>query len=133
MSEGFGDRLRELRRRGGLTQQGLARRAGLSVSTVARLEQGGLPSPATVAALARALGVRDGALRDPPEAPAQSGGGQWRAVAGRRKRAATRRTGPGRMTDFLSSPTPLKPHYVGNLWDVLEALRLPTVFPSDAR
>ena len=57
MSDGFGARLRELRRRVGLTQQALARGAELSVSAVARLEQGGNPAPDTVAALCRALGV----------------------------------------------------------------------------
>ena len=42
----------------GFTQQGLARSARLSVSTVSRLEHGGRPGQATVAALARSLGIR---------------------------------------------------------------------------
>ncbi len=65
MSERFGSRLRELRLRAGLTQQAIAQAAGLSVSTVGRLEQGGNPTPETVTALARALGVPVGAF-DPP-------------------------------------------------------------------
>lgn len=53
----FGTRLRLLRRSRGLTQDGLARQAGLQVSTVARLEQGALRNPRmhTLRKLARAL------------------------------------------------------------------------------
>jgi transcriptional regulator with XRE-family HTH domain len=57
MDDAFGARLKEHRRRAGLTQQALARVAQLSVSAIARLEQGGRPTLATVAALAGALGV----------------------------------------------------------------------------
>jgi transcriptional regulator with XRE-family HTH domain len=75
MPEGFGARLRELRRGAGLSQQELAQSAGLSVSAVARVEQGGNPAPDTVAALARALGLTVGTL-DPRDAgESVSGGG----------------------------------------------------------
>jgi transcriptional regulator with XRE-family HTH domain len=66
----FGARLKEHRRRAGLTQQALARVAQLSVSAVARLEQGGRPALATVTALAGALGVPVRALA--PTTPTQT-------------------------------------------------------------
>jgi transcriptional regulator with XRE-family HTH domain len=54
----FGDRLKELRERAGLSQAQLADRAGMNVFGVAKLEQGQRePSWATVLALATALGV----------------------------------------------------------------------------
>jgi transcriptional regulator with XRE-family HTH domain len=55
----LGKRLRELRDASGMTQQGLAIKAGLAVSHVAQIEQGQKADPriSTVAALARALGV----------------------------------------------------------------------------
>jgi transcriptional regulator with XRE-family HTH domain len=68
MGDGFGARLKEHRRRAGLTQQALARAAHLSVSAVARLEQGGRPAPATVTALAGALGVPVRVLAPPTRA-----------------------------------------------------------------
>jgi transcriptional regulator with XRE-family HTH domain len=54
----FNERLRRLRLEAGLTQEGLARLAGLTVSTVSKLEKPG-PGPAwvTVNKLAAALGV----------------------------------------------------------------------------
>jgi transcriptional regulator with XRE-family HTH domain len=73
MADVFGARLKELRRRAGITQQALAQSAGLSVSTVARLEQGGRPAPETVALLARALGVPVGSLDPPAEGGADGG------------------------------------------------------------
>lgn len=54
----FGNRLKQLREAAGLTQEGLARVAGLSTSAVARIEQRGKdPAWSTVQRLARALGV----------------------------------------------------------------------------
>jgi transcriptional regulator with XRE-family HTH domain len=54
----FAGRLKELRVRAGLTQDGLAERAALSKAGIADLEQGRRePSWATVVALAKALGV----------------------------------------------------------------------------
>jgi transcriptional regulator with XRE-family HTH domain len=60
-----GDRLRELRRRRGLTQEALARQAGLSVGVVKKIEQGGGARIETYHALARALGVRTSRLFEP--------------------------------------------------------------------
>ncbi len=54
----FGGQLRTLRLRGGLSQEALAERAGLSAATVAAIEQGRRhPHPRTAAALAEALGL----------------------------------------------------------------------------
>ena len=54
----FKDLLKELREKAGLTQEGLAERAGLPIGTVRNHEQGQrLPSFPHAAKLARALGV----------------------------------------------------------------------------
>ncbi|WP_448575369.1 helix-turn-helix domain-containing protein [Thermomicrobium sp.] len=54
----FGQRLRLARRRAGLTQEELARRAGLTVGAYRRVERGRVhPYAGTVVALARALEV----------------------------------------------------------------------------
>ena len=54
----FGEKLQRLRERAGLSQSGLADKAGLSVRSVQNWEQGHRgPSAAAVLALARALGV----------------------------------------------------------------------------
>lgn len=54
----FGERLRALREKAGLTQERLARAADLATSTVFKLEQrGGDPAWSTVVKLARGLGV----------------------------------------------------------------------------
>jgi transcriptional regulator with XRE-family HTH domain len=54
----FGERLKVLRQDAGLTQEGLARAASLSTSTVSKLEQRALdPSWSTVLQLAKALSV----------------------------------------------------------------------------
>jgi transcriptional regulator with XRE-family HTH domain len=78
----FGDRLKALRNRAGLSQEALARSAGLSTSNVSKLEQKKvIPSWPTVQALARALGVSLDALADdgPVEAqPAKGKGGKRR-------------------------------------------------------
>jgi transcriptional regulator with XRE-family HTH domain len=69
----FNDRLRSLREAAGMTQEGLARAAQLSVSSVAKLERGGMdPSWSTVLRLAAALGVtvqafaEEGKTEQPP-------------------------------------------------------------------
>ncbi|GAB3661685.1 hypothetical protein GCM10027589_24160 [Actinocorallia lasiicapitis] len=54
---GIGDRVRELRRRRGLTQEELADVAGLSVAVVKKIEQGGSARMETYHQLARALNV----------------------------------------------------------------------------
>jgi transcriptional regulator with XRE-family HTH domain len=61
----FGAKLKELRAAAGLSQQQLAMAAGLSVSFIAKLEQGGSdPSWTTVQALAKPLGVSCEAFGD---------------------------------------------------------------------
>lgn len=54
----FNERLKALRESAGLTQEGLARAAGVSVSTVSKLEQLGQdPAWSTVVKIAAGLGV----------------------------------------------------------------------------
>lgn len=62
MSTGLADNVRKYRRTAGLSQEGLAEAADLSLSTVRKVEQGGHVSMDTLAALARALGVSTSAL-----------------------------------------------------------------------
>jgi transcriptional regulator with XRE-family HTH domain len=59
-------RLRDLREAAGLSQQEVAMRADLSLSLVAKLEQGKKADPraSTLIALARALGIKPGAILD---------------------------------------------------------------------
>src|ERR1019366_4186897 len=59
-------RIKTLRETAGLSQQEVAARGDLSVSLVAKLEQGKKANPraSTLLALARALGVTPGALLD---------------------------------------------------------------------
>jgi len=73
--EQFGKRLKQLREAAGLTQEGLARAAGLSTSAVARIEQRGKdPAWSTVQRLARALGVALSAFEtEVEEEPAHRG------------------------------------------------------------
>lgn len=52
-----GDRIREIRTQAGISQEALARRAGLSLRTVARIEAGEDTKVQTLAAIADALGV----------------------------------------------------------------------------
>lgn len=59
-----GDRLRDLRLAMGLTQEGLAERARLSLATVKKIERGGSARIETYHALASALGVRTSSLFD---------------------------------------------------------------------
>jgi transcriptional regulator with XRE-family HTH domain len=53
------DKVKELRKAAGLTQQALATNAGLSMSAVIHIEKGRIPDPrgSTLKALARALGT----------------------------------------------------------------------------
>ncbi len=65
----FSDRLRALRIAAGLTQEGLARAADLSTTTVAKLERLPMgPAWETVVKLAEALGVSLDAFKDAPAA-----------------------------------------------------------------
>lgn len=63
------DRLIELRRRRGLTQEGLAERAGISVGVIRKIEQGGTARIENYHRIARTLGVRTVWFMT-PEAPA---------------------------------------------------------------
>jgi transcriptional regulator with XRE-family HTH domain len=73
----FGGRLKELREAAGLSQDGLARQAGLSTSTVAKIERLDIdPSWTTVQALAKALGVSTEAFQEDAPAPAKKGKGR---------------------------------------------------------
>ena len=64
-------RLRTLREAAGLSQQDVAQRADLSLSLIAKMEQGRKADPraSTLLALAGALGVRAGQLIEELEAP----------------------------------------------------------------
>lgn len=72
LKEAIAYRLRSLREAAGLSQQDVAVKGDLSVSLVAKLEQGKKADPraSTLLALAQALGVRPGRLienlTDPP-------------------------------------------------------------------
>jgi transcriptional regulator with XRE-family HTH domain len=77
------DRLLELRKAAGLTQQALAFKAGLSISVVVHIERGRIPDPrvSTVRAIAGALGCKvddllAGGPGAPPEGPPQKGRGK---------------------------------------------------------
>jgi transcriptional regulator with XRE-family HTH domain len=62
----FGERLRRLRLRDGWSQLDLAERAGVTQSTVLRLENSQVsPKPSTVRKLARALGCPSRDLMEP--------------------------------------------------------------------
>lgn len=63
------DRLVELRRRRGLTQEGLAEQAGISVGVIRKIEQGGTARIENYHRIARTLGVRTVWFMT-PEAPA---------------------------------------------------------------
>lgn len=69
----LGKRLQLARKRAGLTQQELCHHAGLSYSTLAKIERGAIKSPSvfTVAGIARATGT---ALEDLLDLPAQGPG-----------------------------------------------------------
>ncbi|MHB1422106.1 MAG: helix-turn-helix transcriptional regulator [Gemmataceae bacterium] len=77
MTDSFSTRLRELREKAELTQEGLARLANLSTATIVKLERESKeqdPSWSTVQALADALGVSTEAFRvqaTPPAEPAK--------------------------------------------------------------
>lgn len=68
-AEDLGTRLRRLRVSAGLTQEQLAREAGITTGNVAQLEQGKIRDPrlATIRAIARVLKVSWDTLVGPPE------------------------------------------------------------------
>lgn len=66
----FGTRLKGFRKDAGLSQQGLAQKAGLSIGTVSSLEQDAYdPSWPTVQKLAEALGLDCTAFANTPAVP----------------------------------------------------------------
>ena len=90
----FGDRLKTLREAAGMSQEALARCAGISTSAVSKLEQKKVePTWPTVQALARALGVgcqtfEDISDRKPDDAEqAAAEGKPGRPAKGRKKDA----------------------------------------------
>ncbi|MFO0845034.1 MAG: helix-turn-helix transcriptional regulator [Gemmataceae bacterium] len=76
LKKALSQRIKALREASGLSQQEVATRGDLSLSLVAKLEQGKKADPraSTILALAAALGVKPGQLLDdlfpPPAAPA---------------------------------------------------------------
>jgi transcriptional regulator with XRE-family HTH domain len=61
----IGERVRETRRRRGLTQEDLAAKVKISVAYMSLIERGGRNPPyTTMTAIARALGVKVGSLVD---------------------------------------------------------------------
>lgn len=64
--KGLGKRLADARRAAGMTQQALCHEAGLSYSTLAKIERGAIKSPSifTIASIAAALGMTLDALLD---------------------------------------------------------------------
>jgi transcriptional regulator with XRE-family HTH domain len=64
-SHAFGDRMRELRRREGISQDGLAHSSGIHSTSIGRIERGGRePRLTTILRLAHGLGVEPGELVD---------------------------------------------------------------------
>jgi transcriptional regulator with XRE-family HTH domain len=64
-SKAFGDRMRELRAREGISQDNLARESGIHPTSIGRIERGGRePRLTTILRLAEGLGVEPGELVD---------------------------------------------------------------------
>jgi transcriptional regulator with XRE-family HTH domain len=73
----FAARLKELRTEAGLSQSQLARKSGLSLHAITKLEQAQrAPAFATVIALAEAIGVSVAAFAEPPDAKGRKGKGK---------------------------------------------------------
>lgn len=80
-TEGFGDRLRDVRKRRGLTQRELAAAAGVSVSLIKKLEQGEQDTRVeTARKLAAALRVETTVLVSRPAAEAGPAPEPWRPL-----------------------------------------------------
>src|SRR5918997_1590085 len=100
-------RIKALREAAGLSQQDVAVRGDLSLSLVAKLEQGKKADPraSTLLALADALGVKPGSLLDdlfnsaPEEAPGKSSSPPWSAAP----RSTSTATSTTRSTSSTSS------------------------------
>lgn len=62
-SKAFGQRVRDLRAREGLSQDGLAHTSGIHLTSIGRIERGGRePRLTTIQKLAKGLGVEPGEL-----------------------------------------------------------------------
>jgi transcriptional regulator with XRE-family HTH domain len=62
-SQAFGERMRELRAREGISQDGLAHSSGIHSTSIGRIERGGRePRLTTILKLADGLGVEPGEL-----------------------------------------------------------------------
>jgi transcriptional regulator with XRE-family HTH domain len=111
LSKAISRRLKALREAAGLSQQEVAVRADLSLSLVAKVEQGKKADPraSTLLALAGALGVRPGEILDDlfvPPAPVDSpalaaeppaeGNGTTEAPAGEAPTRARKKKGKGK-------------------------------------
>jgi transcriptional regulator with XRE-family HTH domain len=93
----FKDRLKALREAAGLTQEGLARAADMSTSTVAKIENAGVdPAWSTVIRLAHGLGVRADAFED--EQPDASPGKPAKVRKGNGRQAPAKKKRKGRST-----------------------------------
>lgn len=66
------DRIRQLRKEQGLTQEDLSAKAGLGTATIQRLERGESPSAATIASVAAAFALTPEALTKASNANAES-------------------------------------------------------------
>lgn len=64
----IGKRIRDARKAAGLTQEEVARRAGMSLKGMGDIERGDIPDPhySSLSKIARALGVSIGALMEEP-------------------------------------------------------------------
>ena len=95
----IGLKIRELRTARRLTQRALAAEAGITAMALSRIELGSrLPSPQTIRALARVLGVDPGVLFRAPLRSAREGprvGRPRKAVPGERATRSRRRNGHG--------------------------------------
>jgi transcriptional regulator with XRE-family HTH domain len=64
-SKAFGQRVRDLRAREGLSQDGLAHTSGIHLTSIGRIERGGRePRLTTILKLAEGLGVKPGELTE---------------------------------------------------------------------
>ena len=77
----IGERVKILREQQGLSQRAFAKKAGLDVSTLNRIERKGNPSLANVYRLAFALGVSAGWLVDPTFTPPSPGAARQECAA----------------------------------------------------
>src|SRR5262245_31364953 len=95
LAKALSQRIKRLREAAGLSRQEVARRGDLSLSLVAKLEQGKKADPraSTLLALARALGVRPGALLDDLFPPGAGPDGADGAVKESKKKKGSKKEG----------------------------------------